>query len=981
MSMRKVLLVIISLLALTFNQEVWAQQRQVTGTVISAEDNLPLPGVNIRVKGTNRGAVSDIDGKYSIQVSQNETLVFSFIGFDDLEQLVGNQSIIDVTLKTDAKVLGEVVVTGYKTQNSREIAGSVNVVSGEQIREVPIASFDQALQGRAPGVLIQANSGQPGAAATVTIRGRGTINGSNDPLYILDGVQISAADFATLNPNDFESFSILKDAASTSIYGSRGANGVIVITTKRGKSGKTRVNYDFQTGFSQAPTHPERVMNTAEKLDYELANGNPYGWTEAELAELRLIDTNWEDVLLRTGYTQNHQISASGGNDKTTFFLSGSVFDQTGTVPNTDLKRYTARMNVETKLNDFTFGMNISGGYSKFNNTLEGDAFIGSPLNAIRWSNPYERPFQADGRYTQLVSGQPNALQELLENRTLRNQIKSVAIGFIQYDAPFLEGLSFRTNWGIDYTQNETEQFLDRETYRGFIAQGRNGSLDRGFSRNFRYTGTTSISYRKQINADNEFSISLFNEVLDNDFRSFGFTGFGLVGPFQNEAGITPGNPLNGFIPIVRGNGGMNALVSYFADATYGYKGRYFLSSGIRRDGSSRFGSDNRYATFGSIGASWIVSDEAFMQALKGNFFNELKFKISYGTVGNQEGIGNFDSRELFTRSIFNGIGGFALSGLPNPALRWEKQQMFNTGIEFALANGRINGIVEYYNNVTDDLFLNRQLSRTSGFASQNTNIGSMRNRGLEVSFIGKVIDKANIKWELNANLTYNRNEILSLVGDQNEFISGDFITRVGEPINSLYLVRFAGVDPANGDALYLTADGETTNTYNPADRVILGTTDAPFFGGFGTMFSYKNFRFDALFSYVSGNVIYNNDRNNIENPAYLFDNLSRVMLDEWRTPGQITNIPAADNPFFSGTSRFVESGDFIRLRNVNLSYSVPASVIERIKIASLRVFVQGQNLLTFTQFRGFDPELSGNLIGSQYPALRTVTFGVNVGF
>ena len=979
--MKKVLLIVITLFAFTFNGNVIAQQQQVTGTILSADDNLPLPGVNVRVKGTSRGAISDIDGQYSIQASADEVLVFSFVGFTTIERAVGNSNIVNVTLEMDDKILGEVVVTGYKTQNAREISGSINVVSGEQIREVPIASFDQALQGRAPGVLIQANSGQPGAAANVTIRGRGTINGSNNPLYILDGIQISAADFATLNPNDFESFSILKDAASTSIYGSRGANGVIVITTKKGKSGKTRVNYDFQFGVSQAPTHPEGVMNTNEKLDYELANGNPYGWSDAELAELRQTNTNWEDVLLRTGYTQNHQISAAGGSENTTFFLSGSVFDQTGTVPNTDLRRYTARMNVETKVSNFTFGMNISGGYSKFNNTLEGDAFIGSPLNAIRWSNPYETPYQEDGGYTQLVSGQPNALQELLENQTLRSQIKGVAIGFVQYDAPFLEGLSVRTNWGIDYTQNEIQQFLDRSTYRGSIAQGNNGSLERGLARNFRYTGTTSISYRKQINEDNEFSISLYNEIIENDSTQFGFTGFGLVGPFSNEAGITPGNPLNGYIPVVRGNGGQNALISYFADGTYGYKGRYFLNAGIRRDGSSRFGADNKYATFGSIGASWIISDEEFMQSLQGNFFNEMKLKASYGTVGNQEGIGNFDSRELFGRSIYNGIGGIGLTGLPNPALRWEKQKMFNIGLEFALVNGRINGIFEYYNNQTDDLFLNRQLSRTSGFNSQNTNIGSMRNRGYEVSFIGTVIDKPDFKWELNANLTYNQNEVLSLVGDQNEFIDGDFITRIGEPINSLYLVRFAGVDPANGDALYLNANNEVTNVYNPADRVVLGTTDAPVFGGFGTSLTIKGFRFDALFSYVSGNDLYNNDRNNIENPAYLFDNLSKVMINEWRTPGQITNIPAADNPFFSGTSRFVESGNFVRLRNVNLSYSLPSTLTESLKIASLRVFVQGQNLLTFTDFRGFDPELSGNLIGSQYPALRTVTLGVNVGF
>lgn len=980
--MKKILLLVMALL-INISYSATAQTNQVSGTVISGEDNLPLPGVSVLIKGTSGGVATDLDGKYNLgNVSPNTVLVFSFIGFETQEQTVGNRSVIDVTLKTDSKLLGEVIVTGYKTQNSREVAGSINTVSAEQIREVPIASFDQALQGRAPGVLIQANSGQPGAAAAVTIRGKGSINGSNDPLFVLDGIQISAADFATLNPNDFESFTILKDAASTSIYGSRGANGVIVITSKRGKSGVTRVNYDFQYGVSQAPTHPQLVMNGNQKLDYELANGNLYGWTDAELDGLRQINTNWEDVLFRTGNTQSHQLSASGGSEKTTFFLSGSVFDQTGTVPNTDLRRYTGRGNVETQAGNFRFGLNTSIGFSKFNNTLEGDSFIGSPLNAVRWLNPYERPYDENGDYTQIVSGQPNALQELLENQTSRDQIKGVGIAFVEYKAPFLEGLTLRTNWGIDYTQNEFQTYLDRTTYRGSIAQGGNGSLGRELERNFRYTGTTSISYNKRFNVDNELTVAVFNEVVKNDERSFGFTGYGLVGPFQNEAGITPGTSLNGYIPGVRGFGGQNSLISYFIDATYGFKDRYFINAGLRRDGSSRFGEDNRYANFGSIGLSWIVSDEAFMQNLKGNFFNELKFKGSYGAVGNQEGIDNFDSRELFGRSIYNGIGGIALNNLRNPFLRWERKEMLNAGVEFVLLRGRLNGIFEYYNNVTNDLFLNRQLTRTSGFTSQNTNIGSLRNRGYEISFIGKVIDSPNFKWDLNANFTYNKNEVTSLVGGQTEIIEDDYITKIGEPINSLYLVRFAGVNPDNGNAQYLTRENELTEEYDPNDRAILGTSDAPYFGGFGTSVSYKSLSLDVLFTYVFGNDLYNNDRNNIENPAYLFDNLSVELLNEWRTPGQITNIPRADNAFFSGTSRFVESGDYLRLRNINLSYSLPAKTIANLKIASARVFVQGQNLLTFTQFRGFDPELSDRLlVGSQYPALRTVTMGVSVGF
>ena len=981
--MKKVLLVAVALCITVLSQVALAQSGRVSGRVISGDDGEPLPGVSVLVKGTTRGTSTDLDGRYSLENLGNDAvLIFSFIGFERQEIRVNNQNEINVTLNLDSKTLGEVIVTGYKTQNSREIAGSVNSISASSIKEVPLASFDQALQGRVPGVLIQANSGQPGAPAAVTIRGKGSINGSNTPLYVVDGIQISAADFATLNPNDFETFNVLKDAASTSIYGSRGANGVIVITTKRGASGKTRINYDFQYGGSRAPSHPERVMNTNEKLDYELANGNPYDWTPADVVDLRQINTNWQDVLFKTGYTQSHQLSASGGNDKTLYFISGSVFDQSGTVPSTGLKRYTARTNLETTAGNFKFGLNSTFGFSKFTNTLEGDAFIGSPLNAIRWSNPYETPFDANGNYTQLVSGQPNALQELLENRNNRNQIKAVGVFFAEYSSPFIKGLSVRTNWGVDYTQNENELYLDRSTYRGFIAQGRAGSLARDFNRNFRYTGTTSIRYNKQFNIDNELTVAVFNEVVKSDFRSFGFTGFGLLGPFQNEAGITPGTPINGFIPGVRGNGGQNALVSYFIDATYGFKGRYYLNAGARRDGSSRFGEDNRYANFGSLGLSWIVSDEAFMENIKGNFFNELKFKTSYGSVGNQEGIGFFDSRELLSRSIYNGIGGIALSNLSNAGLRWERKVMFNAGIEFVLLKGRLNGIFEYYNNETRDLFLNRQLTRTSGFTSQNTNIGSLRNRGIELSFVGKVIDKRNFKWDLNANFTHNRNEILSLVDGQTEFIEGDYITRIGQPINSLYLVRFAGVNPDNGNAQYLTRNGEITETYDPNDRVILGTSDAPYFGGFGTSMSYKGLSLEVLFSYMFGNKLYNNDRNNIENPAYLFDNLSARLINEWRTPGQITDIPRPDNPFFSGTSRFVESGDFLRLRNVMLSYTLPAKALSVMRISSARVFVQGQNLLTFTNFRGFDPEISDRaLIGSQYPALRTITMGVNIGF
>lgn len=983
--MRKFLLMVFALVFCLVEQAA-AQGRTVSGSVTEQATGDGLPGVSVIIKGTTIGVSTGVDGGYSITIPENvpaetATLIFRQIGMATQEIAVGTRTSINVAMSTDTRQLSEVVVTGYTTQTQRETVGSVSTVKAEEIRQVPLASFDQALQGRAPGILVQANSGQPGAAANVLIRGRGSLRGNNDPLYIMDGVQISAADFATLNPADFESLTILKDASATSIYGSRGANGVVVITTRKGLTGKTRINYDVQYGFSRAPENRLEVMNSAQKLQYELQRGNPYGWTEEELTQLRQVDTNWEDVFFRTGTTQNHTLSASGGSENTTYYLSGSIFDQTGTVPNTGLKRYTGRANVESAAGNFNFGLNSSFGYSDFTNTSEANTGINSPLNAIRWTNPYETVYDAEGNYTQMTSGQPNAMQELLENRALRQQMKAVGNIYVGYNAPFLEGLSFRTSWGGDFTGNETTNYVNPTTYTGQFSTGGSGSLGRGYNRGFTYTGTTSATYSTSFGEDHTLSVGLFNEIVNRRFRSLSFTGYGLGGAFQNEAGITPGNATNGFIPAVGGNGTENALLSYFTNINYGFKDRYFLTVGARRDGSSRFGANRRYANFGSIGLSWIVSDEAFFEGLS-NVFNDVKYKISYGSAGNQAITDDFASRELFARSVYGGISGLGQLQLANPDLQWERKTTFNTGIEFTMLNGRVQATTEFYNAVTSDLFLSRQLSRTTGFTNLLSNVGKLRNRGVELALSGDIIATSDFNWSANVSATYNQNRILSLVGDQQEIVEGIYVQRVGESMNSLYMVRYAGVNPANGNAQYLNQAGEVTEVYNPADRVIVGSVETPWFGGFGTALRYKGLELNTFFSFVTGNKLFNNDRTNVENPQYLFDNLSTSMLREWTPDNTITDVPRPGNPFQSGTTRFVEDGDFLRLRNINLSYTLPESLYNGIGISTVRVFAQGQNLITWTNFQGFDPEVStGSLTGAQYPALRTVTFGLNVGF
>jgi TonB-linked SusC/RagA family outer membrane protein len=476
--------------------------------------------------------------------------------------------------------------------------------------------------------------------------------------------------------------------------------------------------------------------------------------------------------------------------------------------------------------------------------------------------------------------------------------------------------------------------------------------------------------------------VGLFNEIVNTKTRIFGFTGYGLGGAFENEAGITPGSITNGYIPNVNGSGLQNVLLSYFSDIHYGYKNKYFLNVGARRDGSSRFGVNKRYANFGSIGASWIVSDEAFMSSLKNTVFNELKFKISYGSAGNQEGIGSFESRELFGRAVYNGVSGLTQIQLAKEDLQWERKTTFNTGIEFSTLKGRLRGAFEYYNAITSDLFLNRQLSRTTGYGAIISNIGELQNQGVEASFDGDLINTKNFTWRANVSFTYNKNRIKKLVGDQPEIISGLSINRVGESINSIFVVPYAGVNPENGNQQFLDKDGKITEVYDPADRQIVGSYEAPYFGGFGSSLNYKGFEVSAFFSFVTGNKIYNNDRSNVEYAQYLYDNLSADLVREWRNPGDVTDIPGANANFESGTTHFVESGNFLRLRNASVSYSLPARWVSAAKLRSARLFVQGQNLITWTKFRGFDPEISsGSLTGAQYPALRTVTLGLNVTF
>lgn len=996
---RKNLRVLLSFVIALFSF-AFVQAQTVTGKITS-QNGEPQPFATVQVKGTQTIATADAQGNYSIKAKQGDVLIFTSTSFERLEITV-DAAVVNATVVATVSALKEVVITGYGTRSKRSNIGSASTVVIDDIRTQPIASFDQILQGQAPGLNVKTGSGQPGRNADVIIRGRTSVNGSVDPLYIVDGVEVRPGDFSTMNQGDFESVSVLKDAASTAIYGSRAANGVIVVTTKKGKSGKVRFAYDGQFGVSMLPENKLKLMNTQEKLDFEMnIAGNPWGWSAADVTALRQINTNWNDFVFQDGKMQSHQLSASGGTDKTTFYTSFSYFDQEGVTINTGLKRYNGRLNLTHAERNVKIGVNLAGGWSNFRGTFEGDQSVGSPLNTVLWALPYEKAFNDDGTYAGSVQFPfwLNPVEELRENGDNSWQLKSTGNVFLEYKLPWIKNLTYRINAGGDYSQIEgfaiTKKGTQAAEQNGAIGSGLSvdGSVARSLDRRFRSTITNSLTHKASFgaNGEHELTTSVYTEYIRRRGRSFNYTGFGLLLPFDNEAGLVAGTAANGYIPIVGGGFPENSsLLSYFGTADYAFKNRYFVTLSGRTDGSSRLSPKNRWTQYGSIGAGWLISDESFFKV---NAINYLKLRASFGAVGNQNGIGEFPYIQQYGRGTYGGQGTLNINRLGNADLTWEKRRTANVAVEMELLKSRIRTTVEYYNSLTTGLYFEPTVPATSGGnRTILANNGSMENQGIEVSLSFRIIDAKSFKWNIDANYAYNKNTIKSLPDNQDFQLYKSFqALQVGKPLNSFYLVQYAGVNPANGNSQYLKADGKTiTEDYDANDLTVLGTSDAPHNAGFTNTFNFKGLELSAFFVYSAGNYVYNNARYNVEYYQYTTSGFARSGLTAWTTPGQVTNFPRIDEATQGQTTRFLEKGDFLRLRNVMLSYSLPKSITQKLKIQGLRVFAQGQNLYTWHKFQGWDPEVSSvvdadganaSVSGAQYPALRSVNFGLNLNF
>jgi TonB-linked SusC/RagA family outer membrane protein len=1019
----------------------FAQEKTITGTVTSATDGLPLPGVSVIVKGTSRGVQTDFDGNYAIKANTGETLVFTFVGMKKSEKIVGQSSTLNLSMAEDLAELETVVITGYAgATNSSKITSAIASVDAESIEQVPINSIDQLLQGQAAGVNVNTSSGQPGQSATVIIRGRGSLNGDIEPLFIIDGVPVDQDNFRSLNQNDIETMSVLKDAAATAIYGNRGAGGVILITTKTGKKGSgIKVQYRSLYGVAIQPQTKFDVMNASQFLTFQrdLLPGSQFGDTlsDADIARIAgQSNTNWEDIFFRQGKTRSHEVTVTTGGENTSSFSSINYYEQEGITPGSALKRFSFRNNFRASSanNKLNFSTNLTLNYSSSNFVVDAarggntGGQLDNPFLVPYIGLPYLSPYNADGSIniygTGPVSGGGSgaynadgsfnadaaagfnntpfiALNSAALNTDRENEIK--IIGRIAADYNFAKNLTVGTSFGIDYTNEESLAINVPSSIRGANTPNE-GSLQKGvqseaFFRDVNMISNVFVRYNNDLTEKLNLNVAVFGEYNYNNRQFAGFTAFGLnpaligSGSSFTAGNVTEGvaNDIYNYIPGVFSTESELALASTFATLDLDYDGRFGFGASIRRDGTSRF-INNRYGTFWSVSGRWNIDNESFMENV--DWVSTLKLRASYGVVGNQNTGGG--TRYIGTQTIGTPVGylntqGYGQFDLIDEDIRWEATEQLNLGLSFGFWQNRLSGELDVYDNKTTDLFNNiPKSSAGTGYANVQTNVGDLSNKGVDLQISYNILRQSDSNpWDItiNANGNYNKNEVLDLPGETG-FTGNTLRVAEGRPAFTWFLPRWAGVNPANGEPLYLDVDGNVTNVFSPANAVYLDKNfDPTYTGGFGADIRYKGFSLNTLFAFQADRWKENASLAIIEDIGLAgFANQSTALLNAWTTPGQVTGVPSLD---FGGLrsvdgDRYLEDASFLRLRNISLSYNVNRKVLEQTNMfTGIRVFVQATNLFTWTKFRGFDPEGTRSSTFFDYPVPRTFTLGFDLTF
>lgn len=1029
--MRRLLLIALGMLLIS--AQLLAQNRNVSGTVTDSTGK-GIPSVTIKVAGTKIGTLTDDRGGFTLSVPQNaKNLQFSSIGYMTQTVTIPVTGSLNLTLRPDVNAMNEVVVTGLTRTTRSKYAGAATKIDEKAISDRPVGSFDQLFQGRVPGLLSLSGSGQPGTAATIIIRGVNSIQGGSSPLYVIDGIPVEAGVFQSLNPNDFESIDILRDAAGTAVYGSRGSAGVILVTTKRGVSGKMKLTYDAQFGVKQRPNFTWDMMTTAELLEAQrtygsflgLANANvnplnlpgwyysknnpaytalpatspannPFSASQARydfiLDSLSKINTDWRDIFFRDGNFSNHQITVSGGTGKTRVYSSIALYNEQGITYRTDMKRATLRNNVDYADDKLNFQVSSNIGYTKrnFQQSTTSNS-TGNPFLVANITPPYARLYLpgdtvlATGTGNKYVGANAYDLTNLDKN--YNDQVK-VTLG-ITSAYKITNDISAGLTAGIDFRETQSSNYGSKLAYSRVTSTtptGQAGFQTEGLTRFFQADIRPSVSYRKLLNDKHDIDVAVYGEYIKGATKSISMTGYGIDPRTPNTpAAITQGNGTNQLYASVTGSKTQSDLVSGFITARYTYNRKYTLSGSYRRDGSSKLPVDTRWQGFYSVGAVWDAKAEEFLA--NSRVVNTLRVKASYGGSGNAD---NFPGGDYPYQALYVANGTY--SGLPtelssypgNPSMKWETTWTANVGVDFGFWKGKIWGEVNVYDRRTKDLFVQKQLSATSGFGALNINAGELQNKGVELNLNFDVVRTKDVIWNVNGNVAYNHNEVLSLGGEQS-YTQGTGKITIGKPLGAHYEIKWGGVDAATGAPLYYDANGNLTTNYALGAPVQeFGTWEAPWTGGFGTSVRYKAFELSTLFAWQKGARKYDNLAYFMENPngflAVGFNQANTMRF--WQKPGDIVNVP---NPLYNVnfSSQFIHRSDFLRWKDLMISYTLPSSVAGKIKfISSARLFVQGSNLKIWTPWQGMDPEAGAvNINLSEFPNPRAFTGGLSITF
>ncbi len=1003
--MRKLLLTSLIICTLVFS--AFGQQKTVTGTITDKSDGLPVIGATVLVKGTSVGTVTDLNGKYTISADPGSILVFRFVGMKSLEVLVGDRNIIDVTLELDDVGLDEVIVVGYGSAIKRELTGAITKVETKGIAEVPVASFESAIQGKTSGVFIEQASGKLGETVKMRIRGSSSVSANNQPLYVVDGVPITAENLsnsgnqptsplADLAMTDVESIQILKDASAAAIYGSRASNGVVIIQTKRGKAGATKFDVQYTTGISE-PSHLVQWLNADqylelfnESMDNVTVDGLVWEWLPKEdIWEMYVgpvwddgFDTDWQKEAFQKGSLNRINVSGSGGTDKTRFYAGLAYDDTKGILRGNNMNKMSARLNLDQQATDkFSFGMQMNVIRTEMERVQNDNAFA-TPLQLVAQS-PLTPVYDPETGELNTETIYYNGLISLRDETNNQTSFRSLANIYAAYN--IIKDLTFKSEFGTDIYDLREKNFWGRKTITG----GPAGEAQNRSVRVINYNWENYLTYIKTL------GVHHINLVGGMSYQQSNSIGSDIIGK---------GFPTDDFTNIdnaaeVTSYGGWEeatSYLSYFARANYKINEKYFFTLSGRVDGSSRFGVDNRFGFFPAGSAGWIISQEDFMAGIK-DVLSYLKVRASYGITGNS-GIPDYAHLALYSGVNYAGRTGLEVTQLQSRELGWENTAQLDIGLDFGFFNNRLTGEFDWYQKRTTDLLLYRTLPATSGFEGVWSNVGELENKGVEFALHSNNLS-GRLIWTTDFNLAFNKNTIIDINGPEITPNSINYVIE-GQPIGVFKIVKYAGVDPDNGDALYyLSADSdETTNNYNLAEKQICGSPNPDFTGGFNNYFEFAGVDLNVLISFVYGNEIYNGGGVYQSANGDWFDNQTIDQLDRWQNPGDITDVPQARLGDGNGTkvsSRYLSDGSYVRFRNINLGYTLPKSLTARLNMTSVRVYLGVQNLYTLTKYKGWDPEVNylgagrstqnNNIIqGYDFytaPQARTYTLGINLSF